>query len=629
MLTADQIRTRYFDFYLSRGHNIIPSAPLVPENDPTTLFTGSGMQPMVSYLLGQTHPLGTRLVDSQKCFRTQDIVEVGDNRHDTFFEMLGNWSLGDYFKKEQISWLFKFLTEPKAGLGLDPSRLYISAFAGNSDINIPRDEETVTFWQEQFSSVGIDALAVKDPEKGMQRGRIFYYDDTKNWWSRSGTPAQMPVGEPGGPDSEVFFDFGTHHQLHENSPFKNQPCHPNCDCGRFIELGNSVFMTYLKTNTGFVPLEKKNIDFGGGLERIAAAVLDTPDIYRTDLYSPIISRLEEITGKAYSQDEKAMRVIADHLKASVFLIVDGVRPGNKQQDYYLRRLLRRVAVKSYQLKGQIIDPSEFSSITDKVLDIYKNTSYFNSSNSLPQVNDVVREEMIKFTRSLDKGLKEFNKYSPVQLDAKTAFNLYQTLGFPVEIIEELYLQKNVKLDREEFDRIFKSHQDLSRTASAGMFKGGLADDSHTVVRYHTATHLLHQALRDVLGSHVQQKGSNITAERLRFDFSHPARLTPEETTKVELIINQKISENLTVTKMEMSKTQALSQGALAFFPEKYPDNTSVYKIGDYSMELCGGPHVNSTGELGRIKIVKEESAGSGIRRIYARLSDDKKIHNEH
>lgn len=592
MITARQLRQKYLDFFVRRGHKIIPSAPLVPENDPTTLFTGSGMQPMIPYLLGQTHPLGTRLVDSQKCFRAQDIEEVGDNRHDSFFEMLGNWSLGDYFKEEQISWIFEFLTRE---IGLPPEKLWVSVFAG--DEIIPRDEEAARIWQR----VGI-------PEN-----RIYYYDETKNWWSRAGIKANMPVGEPGGPDSEIFYEFsGVEHDL----KFGDH-CHPNCECGRFLEIGNNVFMTYQKTAAGFVPLDKKNIDFGGGLERILAAAGDNPDIFDTDLYQPVVRIIETLTKKSYSEYQYPIRIITDHLKAAVFLIADGVIPSNKAQGYFLRRLLRRAMIKMQSLTDTIPD---YSAVTSAVTRIYQN-AYPGLAAREKYIHQIIAEENLRFSKTLSAGLREFNKLK--NIDGKSAFDLFQTFGFPLEITLELAAGKNIQIDKSQFAEEFARHQKLSRTASKGMFKGGLQDQSEITTKYHTATHLLHQALREVLGDHVHQTGSNITSARLRFDFSHPDKLTAQQISRIESIVNEKITADLPVTRQELPKAEALKQGALAFFPEKYPDICSVYTIGPpdhwYSKELCGGPHVSSTGRIGGIKIVKEESAGSGIRRLYASL----------
>lgn len=622
MLSGTVIRQRYLDFFKSHGHVVIPSAPLVPENDPTTLFTGSGMQPMIPYLLGEPHPQGTRLVDSQKCFRSQDIEEVGDNRHDSFFEMLGNWSLGDYFKSEQISWIFQFLIDTRIGLGLDPHRLFVSVFRGNPDLNIPKDEETAGIWQKQFRDNNTDALIVNFPElQGTQSGRIFYYDEKKNWWSRAGTPSQMPTGEPGGPDSEVFYDFGSRLSLHENSIYSNLPCHPNCDCGRFLELGNSVFMTYQKTQNNFTPLKQKNIDFGGGLERLTAAVYGNPDIFITDLYYPVIHGIEVTTQKKYSDpDHKpAFQVIADHLKAATFLIADGVIPSNKSQGYFLRRLLRRAMVKIQTLKNNTVssvDDDLYNLVCGYIIDIYQN-AYPDLTQKKNLIQETITTEKNQFGKTLKKGLREFSKLN--NIDGKAAFDLFQTYGFPLEVTLELAKERGFNINTDEFATEFRKHQDLSRTASSGMFKGGLQDHSEITTKYHTATHLLQAALRKNLGNHVQQKGSNITSERLRFDFSHPYKLSPEQLISVESLINEKISQNLPVIRLELPKKEALAKGALAFFPEKYPELTNVYQISDFSFELCGGPHVSSTGLIGRIKIVKEESAGAGIRRIYLQL----------
>jgi alanyl-tRNA synthetase len=637
MLTGNQLRQKYLDFFVARGHKIIPSAPLVPENDPSTLFTSSGMQPLIPYLLGQPHPLGKRLVDSQKSFRSQDIDEVGDNRHTTFFEMLGNWSLGDYFKDKQLEYFFEFLTNKDEGVGLDPEKLYVSVFDGDERLKIIRngkqqdstpDTETIDIWMKLFDKKNISSKVANinfNSKPDIKNGRIFYYGAEKNWWSRSGTPQQMPIGEIGGPDSEVFYDFGEDLGFHKNSPWKKIPCHPNCDCGRFLEIGNSVFMQYKKIGKDlFEELPNKNVDFGGGLERIMAAIQNTPDVFQTDFFSEIISTIEEYSNAKYDQvkNKASFRVVADHLKAATFLMVDGVTPSNKAQGYMLRRLMRRAAVKLNELGGGLTPIPGFGAICNSVLHTYEPV-YLDRTKHTSLVEKIIQDEMGKFVSSLDKGLKEFNKYDDNQLNALNAFNLFQTYGFPFEITEELFNQKGKKLDKNEFDEIYKAHQELSRTASAGMFKGGLQDQSEIVTRYHTATHLLHKALRDILGTHVQQKGSNITSERLRFDFSHPEKLTPDQLQLIEQTVNGKIKDNLPVIRQEMPKTQALSEGAIAFFVEKYPDTVSVYTIGPldhwYSKELCGGPHVTSTGTIGKLKIIKEESAGAGVRRIYAKI----------
>ena len=592
----------------SKGHKILPSSPLVLEGDATTLFTSSGMQPMMPYLLGQKHPLGTRLVDSQKCFRSQDIDEVGDNRHTTFFEMLGNWSLGDYFKKEQLAYFFAFLTDKKLGLGLDPHRLYVSVFSGGSGVD--KDDDAIMIWKNLFAKVGIQA------KEGQ---RIFPYPANKNWWSRAGSPDQMPTGEPGGPDSEVFFDFGAERKLHENSQWKNEPCHINCDCGRFVEIGNNVFMQYVKQADGSLKeLPQKNIDFGGGLTRLEAAVRDDPDMFNISSLAPVIKEIEKISEHAYSIEEHrpSMRVIADHLTAASFLIKDGIFPSNKGQGYVLRRLLRRAAIKLYFLTDNRESIVKLPDIVRAITQFYGDL-YFNSED-YPLIQNTITVEISKFSHSLDRGLKELQK-NP-QVDGKFAFDLYQNYGFPLEVTAEILSQMGKQVDIQQFQKEFEKHKELSRTASVGMFKGGLADHSDVVTAYHTATHLLHAALRQILGNHVQQKGSNITAERLRFDFSHPEKLSDDQIKGVQDLINEKISNKLSVTRAELSKDQALSQGALAFFGQKYPELVTVYTIGDrknfFSKELCGGPHVESLAELAKINIVKQESLGAGTRRLY-------------
>lgn len=616
-MTPNALRSAYLNFFTARTHTRIPSASLVPENDPTTLFTSSGMQPLVPYLLGQSHPAGKRLVDSQKSFRSQDIEEVGDNRHTTFFEMLGNWSLGDYFKKEQLGWFFEFLTKE---LKFDPARLYVTVFRGNADV--PRDSESVETWKALFKEAGIEAADVDFAEtQGMQGGRIFYYDEKKNWWSRSGVPSAMPAGEPGGPDSEVFYDFGAERKLHENSPFKNQPCHVNCDCGRFLEIGNSVFMQYQKQADGsFKELPQKNVDFGGGLERILAALNNDPDMFTTPLFTPILSSIELVSGTKYAGEHRRnFRIIADHVRAAVMLIADGVAPSNKEQGYVLRRLIRR-AVRYGKLLG--MQTLFMRAVAQPVIDLYKDT-YTNVATDAQRIFDTLDQEEQKFAKTITKGLKEIEKLS--SLDGKTAFQLYETYGFPFELTEEIARERDQQVEYGAFKKAFEEHQALSRTASKGMFKGGLADQSETVTKYHTATHLLHAALRQVLGTHVSQQGSNITGERLRFDFSHPKPLSPDELSKIEKLVNQKIDEQLPVTQEMLSKDKALAEGALAFFKAKYGDTVSVYTIGHnakkdwFSKELCGGPHVKNTSEIGPVKIFKEEAVGAGKRRIHVHL----------
>lgn len=617
----NQVRQLYLDFFKAapRSHAIVPSSPLVPENDPTTLFTGSGMQPMVPYLLGQKHPEGTRIADSQKCFRSQDIEEVGDNRHTTFFEMLGNWSLGDYFKAEQLRWFFEFLTDE---VGLEPERLFVTVFRGSEALGIPKDSESVEIWKTLFKEKGVAATDVDWAEReGMQGGRIFYYDEKKNWWSRSGVPANMPVGEPGGPDSEMFYDFGAELKLHENSAFKDVPCHVNCDCGRFLEIGNSVFMQYQKQDDGsFKELPQKNVDFGGGLERIMAAATNDLDVFKTNGFTTIIRKVEELSGQTYGGEfTPQMRIVADHLKAAVFLIKDGVRPSNKAQGYFLRRLIRRAMVKLQQM-GSGFDAAKLVAVADEGVMATYDGVYFNRDQDKAEIESVLLQEAQKFSKSIDKGMKVLEKQESV--DGKVAFDLYQTYGFPLEVTIELAQQKGQHVDVEVFKAEFAKHQDLSRTSSSGMFKGGLADHSEQTTKYHTATHLLHAALRKILGTHVQQKGSNITGERLRFDFSHPQAMTSEEVAAVEKQVNDWIAADLPVTKEVMDKQEALKSGAIAFFIEKYPDQVSVYTIGKdaksdwISKEFCGGPHVSSTGVIGQVKIVKEQAVSAGVRRVY-------------
>lgn len=617
-MKSSELRQKYLEFFEKKGHKIISSASLIPENDPTTLFTSAGMQPMIPYLLGEKHPLGNRLTDSQKCFRTQDIEEVGDSRHTTFFEMLGNWSLGDYFKKEQIAWMFEFLTKE---VGLNPKNIYVTVFRGKEDIGIPKDEEAVNLWKEQFKKAGINAEAVDFSEKnGMQDGRIFYYDETKNWWSRAGITANMPVGEPGGPDSEMFFDFGADLKIHENSEFKNLPCHVNCDCGRFLEIGNNVFMEFVKTEKGFENLQNKNIDFGGGLERILAASFNAPDIFATDIFTPIRKKIESLSEKKYGEDEKetkAFRVIMDHLRAATFLIADGAVPSNKDQGYFTRRLIRR-AIRFAKNIG--INEIFCGDIIKEVIKVYFDPYTYLKDKQIFILQEVLDEEK-KFRETLEKGLKEFEKLEKVS--GKDAFDLYQTYGFPIEITEELAKEKGIKVDLEDFEAELKKHQELSRTASAGMFKGGLADNSEATTKLHTAAHLMLAGLRKVLGKDVYQKGSNITAERLRFDFSYPEKMTKEQIEMTENFVNGIIEKDLPVWFEEMPIEKAREINAMGVFDAKYGDKVKVYFVGkdneNVNKEICGGPHVERTGILGHFKIQKEESSSAGVRRIKAIL----------
>ncbi len=592
-ITHVKLRKQYGDFWAERDHKEVPPIPLVPKDDPTTLFTGSGMQQLVPYLLGEPHPLGKKLYNIQPCFRSQDIEEVGDNRHTTFFEMMGNWSLGTYFKKEQIPWFWDFLTRV---LGLNKDKLYVSVFKGSSEIG--EDTEAYDAWIKA----------------GVDESHIFKYGPEKNWWSRAGVPENMPAGEPGGPDSEVFYEFTT---VPHDRKF-GETCHPNCDCGRFLEIGNSVFMQFKKNTDGsFSELPAKNVDFGGGLERILAAANDDPDIFKTDLYAKIVNAVEAETGRSYEDPafRSQIRIIADHLKASVFIIKNGVYPTNKEQGYFLRRLLRRAAVKMHQLTGRL-NPKALGSIADEGVLATYDTVHFERAKDRDAIVRVIEEEIDRFGRSIERGLKEIQKVETI--DGKKAFDLYQSYGFPLEITEELFREKGQTIDKKQFHAEFQKHKDLSRTASAGKFKGGLADNSAQVLNYHTATHLLHQALYDVLGSEIRQEGSNITGERLRFDFYSTKKPSPEEIMKVQDIVNEKIRAALPVEFRIMPKTDAEKLGAKSFFREKYPDMVKVYFIGGYSKEFCGGPHVKNTGEIGKISIYKSEKIGSNLYRVYAK-----------
>ena len=637
-MTAQEIRKKYLEYFEAKGHKIIPRALLVPQDDPTTLFTGSGMQPLVPYLLGQPHPQGSRLVDSQTCFRAEDMDEVGDNRHTTFFEMLGNWSLGDYFKEEQLSWFWDFLTKT---VGLDPRKLYVTCFIGDQATGVPKDTESAKLWKDLFSQEGVDAEEVElgseadGYAKGMQKSRIFYYDASKNWWSREGLPANMRDGEPGGPDSEVFYDFGTPHDKKYG-----EHCHPNCDCGRFLEIGNSVFMTYRKVGDKFEPLPKPNVDFGGGLERIAAAAIDSPDVFQISLLKPIIKGLEGLSGKSYEQHENSMRVIADHLRAGVFLAVDGVTPSNKQQGYVLRRLLRRAIRYAFELG---IEQDLCEKVAPIIIDLYQPDFPEVAEQKQAILEAFMREEKI-FRQTLRKGLQtlpkilssssEFSKDDESNkkyvIDGDNIFLMYDTYGFPPELTLEEAFKQDWDIDKDWqkiFDLKMADQRQRSQTASAGMFKGGLADHSPEVVKLHTTTHLMYQALKNVLGGDVVQRGSNITAERTRFDFSHPEKVTREQLDEVERIVNEKIAEDLPVTWKEEKTDEAFQKGASGAFGDKYGETVKVYTIGNednpFSREICGGPHVEHTGVIGeggkKFKITKEEASSAGVRRIKAIL----------
>lgn len=620
-MTAQELRSKYLKFFESRGHVIVPSSSLVPENDATTLFTGSGMQPMIPYLLGAKHPQGNRITDSQRAFRADDIEEVGDNRHTTFFEMLGNWSFGEYFKQEQISWMYEFLVKE---CGLNPQNLYISVFRGDDTISISRDSESVELWQSLFKADGIEAKDADFPEKeGMQNARIFYYPAKKNWWSRSGPPSNMPIGEPGGPDTEMFWDFGEHLGLHEKSEWKDEVCHVNCDCGRFMEIGNNVFMEYVKTEKGFEKLKQRNVDFGGGLERMLSAINNDVDSFKSDLLWPIIEYLQSVTGTSYGSDTEVtrqMRIVADHVRAAVFMAYDGVVPNNKDRGYIMRRLLRRamVAVKKLGATGDWVQGA-----VSTVIRIFHD-SYPELSENSARIIQTIEDEKNRFSATLDKGLKEFNKILQTRtISGNDAFNLYQTFGFPWELTRDLAKEAGQSPDEEEYKAEFQKHKDLSRTASAGDFKGGLGGTGEIYTRYHTATHLMQKALRQVLGEDVWQKGSNITDQRTRFDFTYPQKMTDEQKQQVEDLVNSWITRDLQVKREVVPLEEARARGAIGLFGEKYGDTVSIYTVFDpkteeiISVEFCGGPHVEHTGVIGKFKIQKEEAVSAGVRRIKA------------
>ncbi len=636
-MNAQEIRKKYLEFCQQNGHALIPRAQLVPQDDPTTLFTGSGMQPLLPYLLGAEHPDGVRLADSQTCLRAQDIEEVGDNRHTTFFEMLGNWSLGDYFKADQLPWFFDFLTTI---VGLDPAKLYVTCFIGDEANDIPRDTESAKIWKELFEEKGVDGTEIEigseanGAARGMRGGRIFYYDASKNWWCRAGKIDDMPEGEPGGPDSEVFYEFS--HVAHNKD--YGEHCHPNCDCGRYMEIGNNVFMEYVRTAQGFAKLPKQNVDFGGGLERIAAAALDSPDIFTISLMAPIITKLEEISGKRYDSHTESMRVIADHLRAATFLAVDGVVPSNKEQGYVMRRLLRRAIRFAFELG---VEQNFLEQIVPVIADLYT-ADFPEVAKSREKIIEVLVKEEKAFRQTLRKGIRELEKMKEGGLHGAELFKLYDTYGFPVELsVEEAFTQGIVVPDnwREEFDAHMAEQRARSQTAAKGTFKGGLGGQTEQHKRYHTATHLMYQSLRAVLGDHVIQHGSNITEERLRFDFSHPERMTPEQIKTVEDMVNEQIDKDLKVSYAEYpTKVAREEMGALGAFGDRYGDIVKVYKMLEdgadkpFSFEICGGPHVEHTGQLAEggdsstgsasrkhFKILKEESSSAGIRRIKAVL----------
>ena len=624
-MNAQEIRKKYLEFCQKNGHTVIKRAPLILHNDPTTLFTGSGMQPLLPYLLGQDHPQGTKLADSQTCLRAQDIEDVGDNRHTTFFEMLGNWSMGEYFKRQQIEWFFEFLTEI---VGLDPHKIYVSCFIGDEKNNIPRDDEAAQIWQEVFTKKGIDAKIVdldsaeNGDKLGMQGGRIFFYNDKENWWSRGGGIDSTPIGDPCGPDSEVFYDFG---EQHHDASFGQ--AHPASDSGRFMEIGNQVFMQYRRLDDGsFEPLKRKNVDFGGGLERIAAAAIDSPDVFKISLLQPIIKKLESLSGKEYATHTASMRVIADHLRAAVFLVVDGCVPSNKEQGYVMRRLLRRAIRYSFDLG---IEQNFLEEVVPVIADLYE-ADFPEVKENREQIISVLVKEEKAFRQTLRKGLRQMQHYIDDGLTGEELFTLYDTFGFPVELSTEEAYKQGIKLSdnwRTEFDARMAEQRQRSKTARKGQFSGGLEGHDPIHLKYHTATHLLGAALRKVLNApDLQQHGSNITAERLRFDFNHN-KLTPEEKQTVEDQVNAWIDADLPVSYRVYPTDEALKMGAIGAFGERYGSEVKVYSIGEgenrVSFEVCGGPHVEHTGTLAeggkRFKINKEESSSAGIRRIKAVL----------
>lgn len=609
-MTASEILDRYIKFFENRGHKRIENSSLIPNNDPTTLFTSSGMQPLLPFLLGESHPGGKRLVNAQNCFRAQDIDEIGDNRHTTFFRMLGNWSLGDYFKTEQLTWIFDFLVDPKEGLGLNPDRLYVTVFSGYD--SVPKDLESITIWETLFQNVGISA---KVGEK------ILEYDAKKNWWSRSGEPSNMPVGEPGGPDSEVFYDFGENLKIHENSEYKNEKCHVNCDCGRFIEIANSVFMQYVKTKEGFEELPQKNVDFGGGLERLVAASEDKQDVFETSLFRSIINTIENTTAKEYTKNSREMRIILDHFVASVFIISNGVVPSNKEQGYVLRRLIRRGLDNFYLLNGDSI-----VSVIEKIVDQYSETDPI-LVEKFELIKNTILEEEQSYQRALSGGKKLIEKelkgkktgdelMGSTEISPELAFKAISSFGLGPTQLESL----GYTFNRQKLAELIKDHQNLSRKGASQKFAGGLADHSELTIKGHTATHLMHQAIRDILGENVHQSGSNITSDRVRFDFNYDERLTNEQIKEVEKIVREKIDEKLPVHFEVMSLDEAKKIGAIGLFDEKYSENVKIYFIGDYSKEFCGGPHVDNTGDIKSFDILKEEGVSKGIRRIYAKVS---------
>jgi len=625
-MNTQEIRNAYLRFFEERGHKVVSRAPLVLLNDPTTLFTGSGMQPMIPYLLGQAHPDGKRIADSQTCLRAQDIDDIGDNRHTTFFEMLGNWSMGDYFKEQQIEWMFEFLSEV---VELDMSKIYVTCYAGNERLGIAKDTEAADVWAKLFAAKGLSngQAEIGSEEAGYARGikegeRIFYYDGSKNWWSRNGNEDNTPIGDPCGPDSEMFYEFDIPH-----NPEFGEFCHPNCDCGRFMEIGNNVFMAYKKVGDGqFEELENKNVDHGSGLERIAAAKLNNPDVFKISLMLPIVEKLEKLSGKNYDSHTESMRVIADHLRAATFLAVDGCTPSNKEQGYVMRRLLRRAIRFSFDLG---IEQNFLQEIVPVIADLYVN-DFPEVKEHRDEVIAVLVKEEKAFRQTLRKGLKELEKLKGQTIAGEQLFTLYDTYGFPVELSTEEAFKQSIAVSptwREEFDAKMEEQRNRSRTATKGEFKGGLGGQDLIHKKYHTATHLLQSALREIFGSELRQHGSNITEERLRFDFNIDRKMTPEEIARAEELVNGWIAEDLPVSFKLYPTQEALDMGAIGPFGERYGEEVKVYQMGEgdhmASLEICGGPHVDHTGQLAedgkKFKITKEEASSAGIRRIKAVL----------
>ncbi len=584
-MKAIEIRNKYLNYFKNHGHKVIPSAPLIPENDPSVLFTTAGMQPLVPYLLGEKHPEGTRLTDYQKCLRTNDIDEVGDNRHLTYFEMMGNWSLGDYFKEESIAMSFEFLTKE---LGIPAEKISVTCFAGDEDA--PRDNITAECWKKA----------------GIPDERIYFYGKDDNWWI---------AGEEGpcGPDTEMFYDTG--------KPACGDNCQPSCDCGKYVEIWNNVFMEYYKSKDGtYTKLKQRNVDTGLGLERMTMLLQEKQTPFDTELFAPIMEKLSQL---AKVDNIESRRIVAEHLRASMMIICDGGRPSNIDRGYVLRKLIRRM---SRHLNKLQIDLSELSNLIDLNIDVLKEM-YPELVDNKETIKRTIIEEKDKFIKTLSHGEKEFEKAVEKAkqenkniIDGQTIFKLYETYGFPPEITADLAREKGFEIDTTEFDKLFKEHQEKSRMGSEQKFKGGLAEQNEITIAYHTATHLLHKALQIVLGDHAKQKGSNITTERLRFDFSHPEKMTKEQLKQVEDIVNEQIARDLPVTCEEMTLEEAKASGATGLFENKYGEKVKVYTIGDFSKEICGGPHVSHTGELGHFTIKKEESSSAGVRRIKAILT---------